>query len=246
MPSFKSRIFPLLCMSLAFGGQRSSQGQEKPKFSIELLRVNFETGIPYQPVARATFGCASRDWSVGIDWGDGGPVEMLSHPVEAGPGGATPAGTHDVSGNHSYARAGSYSVDAQLEVRCFDPNYFPLSKNGPPPQGGDKEKYTVNVFERIPVKDITTETSSVSKGTPIYLTLTLRAPAPASGTRILIQSDKSRGVFPEKYLPAVIEIPEHSDHAQLNIPTLRDAAIGAVTITAVAVDGSHTVKINIR
>ena len=48
MPSFKSRIFPLLCMSLAFGGQRSSQGQEKPKFPIELLRVNFETGIPYR------------------------------------------------------------------------------------------------------------------------------------------------------------------------------------------------------
>jgi hypothetical protein len=240
MPSLKSWSFTILCMLFFIGPQQSIISQEKPNFSIQLLRLNFEVGIPYQPIAKATLGCRSKSWGVTIDWGDGGPIEMLSHPVEPGPDGIIAGGTYDVTGKHSYARAGSYTVDTQLVVLCVDPKAFPLSASG------DKQKFTVNVFDRVAVKDMTAEMATVSKGSPIDLMLTLQAPAPASGTRILIQSDKASEVFPDKYLPQVIEIPERFDHVQLRIPTLPNAVPGPVIITAVAVNGPHPVTIHIK
>jgi hypothetical protein len=227
-------------MSLFFGPQQSMISQERPNFSIQLLRLNFEVGIPYQPIARATLGCRAKSWGVTIDWGDGGPVEMMSHPIEPGPDGIIAGGTYDVTGKHSYARAGSYTVDLRLVVLCVDPKAFPLSASG------DKQKFSVNVYDRVALKDMTAEMATVRQGSPINLTLTLSAPAPASGTRILIQSNRASEVFPDKYLPAVIEIPERSDHVQLRIPTLPNADSGPVTITAVAVDGSHSVTIHIK
>jgi hypothetical protein len=240
MPSLKSWTTTILCASLFLGLPRSIASQEKSKFSIQLLRLNFEIGISYQPIARVALGCRAKDWSATIDWGDAGPVEMLSHPVQLGPDGAISAGTYDVTGNHSYARPSSYTVNTRLVVQCIDPKSFP------PSASTDNQKFTVNVFDRVGVKDMVAESAAVSKGSPINLTLTLAAPAPASGTRILIKSDRAGEVFPDKYLPNVVEFPERVDHVQLRIPTLPNAVSGPVTITAVAVNGPHPVTIQIK
>jgi len=235
--NLRNLLLALLVAFLAFTTPHSLLAQERPGFSIQLRRVNLEKGILYHPIARATIACPARNWTVTISWGDDTPTEMLSHDFQPGPGGTIPAGTYDVFSDRSYSGKGSYSVDAELSVRCEGD-----SRSGVV----DREKFLVNVFDRIPVKDFVLTTTAVNRGAPIHLTIRLVAPAPASGTRILLTTDKPAGVFPDNFFPMVIEIPEKSDQAQIRIPTTENAATGLVNITAVAVDGKHPLSINIK
>ena len=109
----------------------------------------------------------------------------------------------------------------------------------------DQQSYRVGVFDHVPVTAFAAKDERIKPGSPIELTIDLASPAPPSGTRLFLKSDKSAGLFPKSTFPRFVDVPEGADHYVLRIPTLRTAIPGAVKITLTAGNGRHSSTVQI-
>ena len=104
----------------------------------------------------------------------------------------------------------------------------------------------MEVFNHVPMKSLTSAKQEIVRGSPITLNLQLSGLAPASGTRVFLRSDKPSGVFSPNLFPRPVDIPANTDHISIQIPTLPTAAVGRVTVTALAANGRYTAVVEIR
>jgi hypothetical protein len=225
----------VLILSAASLGQQTTQQPEK---LVRLLRADFEASSTYpdDPIAQVSLPCSASSWSVTADWGDGTIPEALSHPGAADQRASTRPGEYPLYSTHGYARRGQYDASFKVVMSCL----------GKSSQVTGQDSYRVEVFDHVPLKECTCESTTIKPGTAVLLNLKLVTAAPKSGTRVIFRTSEAPGVFQPEGLPSVVTIPPNSDRATLRIPTLKTAPAGTVTVTVIAVNGPCRQQIKIQ
>jgi len=203
-----------------------------PGFTINVLTLNQETGIGYQPAANVSFTCYIYDWQKKVSWGDGTPIDFLTHTVQSLPNGSVPPNTYPVFSNHSYAKAGTYTALAELWTGCAGVHGTILM---------DQETFTINVYDRLPAKSFTAP-ATVARGQTLTLAVTLFADAPPSGTQFFLTNNKP-AVF--SAFSGSLTVPPKADQAQVTVTIAKTAPLGVVKVTAIGGDGPHVVNVNV-
>jgi hypothetical protein len=223
------------CVVLAFavalvGLSSTAVRAQVAVFSIDLSLTNFETGVARplpESFATAKVACNFDDWAKTVNWGDGN-TEQLTHTVQATlPGPTTPAGTYPIYSAHAYAKAGTYSATAQLNIHCSgDPPSHPGALR-------DTKSYTVTVFDRLPLNILTPSSTTVKRGSTVDFKAQTFADAPASGTRVDFTANQAN-VFGSGTLSVHSDIPTNSKTTTATLTVSPTARLGPVTVTATA------------
>jgi hypothetical protein len=212
--------------------------ENESHYSAKLAQKDFEAGYNYQPapVGTAQIGCAARSWAVIMDWGDGTFSEALSHEVPASEHGLTKPGVYPLFSQHRYLKLGSFDASLKLSVHCANK----------PDEIVTHEDFRIQVFDHVPVKTFASKSDGVHRGSPVEIALELETSAPKSGTRIFLKFTDEIGAFQSDLLPRFVDVQPGSNRARVEIPTLRTADAGTITVTAIGANGPHNVKVEIR
>lgn len=206
--------------------------------SMFLTVANFEVGSSYRnvqwhsPIGQFTNPCSYADHlTATIDWNDGtGEHKPDTNAQTKLFQNKTPVVQNGVylfwDDGHVPLRVGPQTVTTKLSLHCL----------GDPP--GDREYVTqnpINIFSRIPVNQVEFTKNglpiqSVEGHSVVDLTITLNAPAPASGTWVQLATVPPGGL---SSLPAYFQI-----SPQLTQETIHDLEVrkpvSAVTISVTA------------
>ena len=205
---------------------------------IFLTATNFEVGNSYRnvqwhsPIGQITNPCSYADHLIAtIDWNDGtGEHKPDTNAQTKLFQNTTPVIQNGVylfwDDSHVPARVGTQTVTTKLSLHCL----------GDPP--GDREYVTqnvINVFSRIPVNQIefrkNDSTIQGVKGHDVVdVTITLNAPAPASGTWVKLETTPP-GVL--NSLPPYFRIsPQQTQETIRNIEVQKPKSEVTIFVTA--------------
>jgi hypothetical protein len=206
--------------------------------SMFLTVVNFEQGISYRsvqwhgPIGQLTNPCSYADHLVAtIDWNDGtGEHKPDTNAQTKLFQNTTPVIQNGVylfwDDSHVPTRVGTQIVTTKLSLHCL----------GDPP--GNREYVTqnpVNVFSRIPVNEIEFTKNelpiqSVEGHDVVDVTITLDAPAPASGTWVQLATVPAGGL---NSLPSYFRVsPQQTQETIRDLEVRKPASAVTISVTA--------------
>lgn len=235
-----------LCVDLvvscaSFGAARFNQDSSTTAVTIKLARLAFETGIRYnESIATASVTCTLKDIGATMDWGDDGPVEMLSTTELATAARALRHETYHFFSTHQYAAPGKYNAILRVSGHCPD-NSSTIDT---------KHAYSILVFERVPVQDFSADSASVRTGSRLRLSVKLVSLSPPSGTRVYLAAANATDIAGYSRLalpmPRFIEVAPGDRTVNFTIQVPESAGSGKALISALGVDGFHRLSISIN
>jgi hypothetical protein len=214
---------------------------------MTLSVTSFEANISYRdvqwraPIGMITNPCSQADFFVAsIDWGDG----TGEHKPETNVRQRQFSRENQIlvvengvylfwDDTHAFARSGTYIARAKVTFHCL----------GDPPGNRDVvNEIAVNAYARIPVNQVEFSKSEkkvneVAGHQSVDLTITLDAPAPASGTWVRLEA-RPEGTF--NSLPPYYRVsPQQTQETIRNLEVRKPAAMTTLTVIARTVGRSQ-------
>jgi len=223
----------LLFLSASGSGKAFAQKHGSDD-TIRLLRQNFEVQDTYaDPIASVKIPCRASNWYSAMNWGDGTPGELLSHETQ--PKRNQNKVFYNLFSRHHYDMTGTYKATIKVSMNCV----------GRAPIVEDRNMI-VNVYNHVALASLSTNTPVARAGSSVTFVLRLQAPAPPSGTRVLLSTSNPRGKLPPFAVPRFITITPGSLESTFRVPTLPTAQPGMLVVGARSTGALRTAEVELR